>query len=121
MQRPVWKTWYFWWVLLSFTFTLGWLIAAIALATTIPRKTVVVFEAWRWCVFFAGIMPIFWTSRLLIWMLVRVVEATLFRQWIALYFLAGTKVSCKHLPQQLPFASMQLPFTVNMLLACSHA
>ena len=98
---PLWKTWRFWWVLLSTLLAFGWLIAGIVLVVVIPRKVVVVFEAWRWCIFFAGIMPIFWVSRLLIWMLVRIVEATLFRQWMALYFLAGTKVRCRCGCQQL--------------------
>ena len=72
----------------------GWLFAGIALVSTMPHKIIVVFEAWRWCIFFALIMPIFWVSKFLIWLLVRIVEATLFRQWMALYFLAGTKVRC---------------------------
>ncbi len=102
-EKSLWKSWYFWWILLSTIFTFGWLFAAIALVVTEPRKIILVFEAWRWCIFFAGIMPIFWVSRLLIWMLIRVVEATLFRQWIALYFLAGTKVTSRIPPAPHPF------------------
>ena len=79
--------------MITTTLAFGWLFAGIALAVTMPTKVVVVFQAWRWCIFFAGIMPIFWVSSFLIWLLVLVVEATLFRQWMALYFLAGTKVS----------------------------
>ena len=90
--RPLRKTWRFWWILLTTTLAFGWLFAGITLAVTAPTKIIVVFEGWRWCIFFAGIMPVFWVSRVLIWLLVLVVEATLFRQWIALYFLAGTKV-----------------------------
>ena len=90
--RPLWKTFRFWWILMTSMLAFGWLFAGIALAVRLPTKIVVVFEAWRWCIFFAGIMPVFWVSRLLIWLLVLLVEATLFKQWMALYFLAGTKV-----------------------------
>lgn len=96
--KPLWKTWRFWWILITTTLAFGWLFAGIALAVTMPTKIVVVFQAWRWCIFFAGIMPIFWVSSFLIWLLVLVVEATLFRQWMALYFLAGTKVGLAQFP-----------------------
>lgn len=50
------------------------------------------FQAWRWCIFFACFVPIYWATRLIIYLLVVLVEAKLFTQTKVIYFMTGVKV-----------------------------
>lgn len=50
------------------------------------------FDAWRWCIFFALFVPIYWLSRLIMHVLVLIVEARLFSNAKILYFMISVRV-----------------------------
>lgn len=55
------------------------------------------FDAWRWCIFLACFVPIYWVSRFIVHLLVVIVEAKLFSNAKVLYFMVSVRVRCLHL------------------------
>ncbi|KAL3160440.1 hypothetical protein ABBQ32_010760 [Trebouxia sp. C0010 RCD-2024] len=81
----------FWTAVASVLITEALLISAIVMVVFYKRHKVVWFEWWRWLFFFSGVMPIYWTSRAVIHVLVLTVETTAFTTRKAVYYTVGTR------------------------------
>lgn len=55
-------------------------------------QNILKFAAWRWCIFLGLFVPVYWTSRLIIHLLVLVVENRLFTNSKVLYFMVAVRV-----------------------------
>jgi len=47
----------------------------VMMPTPVFLQDILHFSAWRWCLFFSLFVPVYWTSRLVIHLLVMLVEA----------------------------------------------
>lgn len=67
------------------------LVAGIILVIFFRGRYALYFDAWRWCIFLACFVPIYWVSRLIVHLLVVIVEARLFSNAKVLYFMISVR------------------------------
>ncbi|KAK9823582.1 hypothetical protein WJX72_003976 [[Myrmecia] bisecta] len=76
----------FWVAAIPGIITVALVIAGIALIRLAPDRRLLYLDASRWCFFFAGMAPIYYSSEVIVHLLVMVVESRFFTTAQALYF-----------------------------------